>query len=146
MFPCLSRIHQGNERDLLNEISKNLQEGSRERVKKGIEQALAEGISPNDILHKGLIAGMNAIAEKFKSGQMFLPEVLMVVGAMKAGLGIVRPLLTRAGIAPEGSILLGTVRGDIHDIGKNLVAIMDVSADRAQEDLPYGSDSGAREK
>ena len=110
--------------DLLNEISKNLQEGSPERVKKGIEQALAEGISPNDILHKGLIAGMDAIAEKFKSGQMFLPEVLMVVGAMKAGLGIVRPLLTRAGIAPEGKILLGTVRGDIHDIGKNLVAIM----------------------
>jgi 5-methyltetrahydrofolate--homocysteine methyltransferase len=110
--------------DLLNEISKNLQEGSPERVKKGIEQALAEGNSPHDILHKGLIAGMNTIAEKFKTGQMYLPEVLMVVGAMKMGLSIVRPLLTRDGIDPEGKILLGTVRGDIHDIGKNLVGIM----------------------
>ena len=103
--------------DLLNEISKNLQEGSPERVKKGIEQALGEGTSPHDILHKGLIAGMNTIAEKFKTGQMYLPEVLMVVGAMKTGLSIVRPLLKRDGIDPEGKILLGTVRGDIHLVG-----------------------------
>ncbi len=110
--------------DLLSKISKDLQEGSPERVKNGIEQALVQGHSPHEILHKGLIAGMNVIAEKFKTGQMYLPEVLMVVGAMKMGLNIVRPLLTKAGIDPEGKILLGTVRGDIHDIGKNLVAIM----------------------
>jgi len=110
--------------DVLTEISKHLQEGSPERVKKGIELALAEGNSPHDILHKGLIAGMNTIAEKFKTGQMYLPEVLMVVGAMKTGLNIVKPLLARDGIEPQGRIVLGTVKGDIHDIGKNLVAIM----------------------
>jgi 5-methyltetrahydrofolate--homocysteine methyltransferase len=110
--------------DLIQEIAANVQEGYPERVKKGVEKALAGGLLPQDILKKGLIAGMNVVAEKFKSGQMFLPEVLNVAGAMKAGMAVVKPLLTKESVQSSGKVIIGTVRGDMHDIGKNLVAIM----------------------
>ena len=109
---------------LLEEISNHVQAGYPDKVKKTIEQALQEGIGPSDILHKGLIAGMNVVADRFKTGQMFLPEVLAVAGAMKSGMSIVKPLLAKEKAKSLGKIVLGTVRGDMHDIGKNLVGIM----------------------
>jgi len=109
---------------LLEDISSHVQAGYPDKVKKTIEQALQEGVSPTDILHKGLIAGMNVVADRFKTGQMFLPEVLAVAGAMKSGMSIVKPLLAKEKAKSLGKIVLGTVRGDMHDIGKNLVGIM----------------------
>lgn len=109
---------------LLEDISNHVQAGYPDKVKKTIEQALQEGIGPSDILHKGLIAGMNVVADRFKTGQMFLPEVLAVAGAMKSGMSIVKPLLAKEKAKSLGKIVLGTVRGDMHDIGKNLVGIM----------------------
>jgi 5-methyltetrahydrofolate--homocysteine methyltransferase len=108
----------------LEEIMKNVQEGYSERTKKSVEKALAESVPPKEILEQGLLAGMNAVAEKFKTGEMFLPEVLAVAGAMKAGMGILKPHLVSVSVQKLGKVVIGTVRGDMHDIGKNLVAIM----------------------
>lgn len=110
--------------DRYQEIMKNVQDGYSEKVKKAVQEAIAEGSPPDDILHKGLLPGMNAVAEKFKSGNMFLPEVLAVAGAMKAGMTIIKPLLGAKSTDSLGKVVIGTVRGDMHDIGKNLVAIM----------------------
>jgi len=108
----------------LEDIAHQVQEGYPDRVREAVDAALGGGLSAFDILNQGLVPGMNRVAEKFKKGQMFLPEVLAVAGAMKSGMSIVRPLLEQSGVRPEGKILLGTVRGDLHDIGKNLVGIM----------------------
>jgi len=110
--------------DIYQEIASNVEQGYSEKTKKAVERALAEGCPPNDILHRGLITGMNAVAQRFKSGQMFLPEVLAVAGAMKAGMTFVKPLLAGTKHSSFGKVVIGTVRGDMHDIGKNLVAIM----------------------
>lgn len=110
--------------DRYQEIMKHVQDGYSEKVKKTVEESLAEGSPPDEILHKGLLPGMNAVAEKFKSGTMFLPEVLAVAGAMKAGMSIIKPLLGTKATDSLGKVVIGTVRGDMHDIGKNLVAIM----------------------
>lgn len=110
--------------DRYQEIMKHVQDGYSEKVKKAVQEAIAEGAPPDDILHKGLLPGMNAVAEKFKSGNMFLPEVLAVAGAMKAGMTIIKPLLGAKATDSLGKVVIGTVRGDMHDIGKNLVAIM----------------------
>ncbi|HEX9614639.1 MAG TPA: corrinoid protein [Bacteroidota bacterium] len=110
--------------DLLREIAINVEAGYTEKTKKAVELAIADGIPANDILHKGLIAGMDVVAGKFKTGQMFLPEVLAVAGAMKVGMALVKPLLDKVTHHSLGKVVVGTVRGDMHDIGKNLVAIM----------------------
>lgn len=106
------------------EIASLVEQGYSEKAKKAVEQALADGCPPQEILHQGLIAGMNVVAARFKTGQMFLPEVLAVAGAMKAGMGLVKPLLGKQKQTTLGKIVIGTVRGDMHDIGKNLVAIL----------------------
>jgi 5-methyltetrahydrofolate--homocysteine methyltransferase len=108
----------------LHEIEQHVKDGYSERVKKAVDEALAEGVSADDILQRALLPGMNSVAEKFKTGQMFLPEVLAVAGAMKAGMSIVKPFLTRKTEKSRGKVVIGTVRGDMHDIGKNLVAVM----------------------
>lgn len=108
----------------LEEIARHVREGYSARVKTAVDQALADSVLPEDILYQALIPGMNAVAEKFKSGQMYLPEVMGVAGAMKAGMGIVKPLLTKKTSGGQGKVVIGTVRGDMHDIGKNLVAVM----------------------
>jgi 5-methyltetrahydrofolate--homocysteine methyltransferase len=110
--------------NLLENIASDVQEGYREKVKAGIATCLSKGVSPEDILHHGLIVGMHSVAQKFKSGQMFLPEVLAVAGAMKAGMALLQPQLERTNVQPLAKIVLGTVKGDLHDIGKNLVLIM----------------------
>lgn len=93
-------------------------------VEELVRQAIEEGISPHDILNKGLIAGMDIVGKRFKNGEYFVPEVLISAKAMKAGMELIRPLLIKGGIQPKGIVILGTVEGDMHDIGKNLVGMM----------------------
>ncbi len=88
------------------------------------EQALAEGVSPGTILNEGLVAGMNVVGAKFKNNEFYVPEVLIAARAMKTAMEVLRPQLINSGVEPKGKVAIGTVRGDLHDIGKNLVAMM----------------------
>lgn len=88
------------------------------------EAALADGVNPGDVLNKGLIAGMNVVGEKFKNNEFYVPEVLIAARAMKQAMEVLRPKLVASGVEPKGKVAIGTVRGDLHDIGKNLVAMM----------------------
>ncbi|MGP8051708.1 MAG: cobalamin-dependent protein [Desulfobaccales bacterium] len=94
------------------------------KVKELVERALSENIDPLVIVNAGLVEGMNRIGEKFKAGEVFIPEVLVSARAMGAGMDVVKPLLRQAGIKEKGTLLIGTAREDLHDIGKNLVGIM----------------------
>ncbi|HOA84610.1 MAG: cobalamin-binding protein [Clostridiales bacterium] len=109
---------------ILNEISEKLQRGRAKEVSVLVEQALAENYSPADILNQGLIAGMNEVGEKFRRNEVFVPEVLVAARAMNAGLKILRPALISSGVKPLGKAIICTVKGDMHDIGKNLVKMM----------------------
>ncbi|MBQ4061342.1 MAG: corrinoid protein [Christensenellaceae bacterium] len=108
----------------LKEMSELLQKGRAKNVKALVEQAVAEGMDPKAILNEGLLSGMMVVGEKFKNNEVFVPEVLVAARAMNAGLGILEPLLAEAGNEPVGKAVIGTVKGDLHDIGKNLVAMM----------------------
>ena len=110
--------------EILNEISTYLQAGKAPKVKELVQQAIDEGISPQDILEDGLLAGMNVIGGKFKNNEVFVPEVLVAARAMNKGITVLRPLLVAAGVEEKGTVILGTVKGDLHDIGKNLVRMM----------------------
>ncbi|MFH1143321.1 MAG: corrinoid protein [Candidatus Eisenbacteria bacterium] len=109
---------------LLEQISEQLQLGEHERVGELTREALRQGVDPKELLDRGLIAGMNVIGEKFRAHEIFLPDVLLAAKAMYAGMDELKPLLVKAGIPTAGKVVLGTVQGDLHDIGKNLVAIM----------------------
>lgn len=109
---------------IVNEISEFLQKGRAKNVKALVEQALAEGVNPKEILDDGLLAGMMIVGGKFKRNEVFVPEVLVAARAMTAGLGILEPKLVEVGNEPVGKAVIGTVKGDLHDIGKNLVAMM----------------------
>ncbi|HHZ12511.1 MAG TPA: cobalamin-binding protein [Clostridiales bacterium] len=109
---------------LLEEISKYLQQGRAKNVKELVQQALDEGIAPTDILNEGLLDGMGIIGEKFKNNEVYVPEVLIAARAMYAGMEIIRPILTETGVESIGKVVIGTVKGDLHDIGKNLVKMM----------------------
>jgi len=108
----------------LQEIAQFLEQGQVQRVVALTRQLVDAGASPQMILNEGLIAGMSVVGEKMRSGEMYLPEVLQSASAMHASLGILKPLLAKEGAKPLGKVLLGTVKGDMHDIGKNLVGIM----------------------
>jgi 5-methyltetrahydrofolate--homocysteine methyltransferase len=110
--------------DILAEISQHLQSGADQEVARLTRQAIDEGIPPGEILDGGLIAAMNVVGERFKTHEIFLPEVLLAARAMYAGMDQLRPLLIREGIPSRGRVVLGSVQGDLHDIGKNLVGIM----------------------
>lgn len=110
--------------ELLEEISGFLQKGRAKNVKALVTQALEEGIDPKAILNEGLLSGMMIIGEKFKKDEVFVPEVLVAARAMNAGLAILEPKLVEVGNEPVGKVVIGTVKGDLHDIGKNLVAMM----------------------
>jgi len=99
-------------------------EGNQEQVIELTQKAVDEGVEPNKIIENGLINGMNVVGKRFKAGDMFVPEVLMSAKSMKGGMNIVKPLLLEGEMPSEGTILLGTVSGDLHDIGKNLVGMM----------------------
>lgn len=109
---------------ILNEISSWLQQGRAPKVKACVQQALDEGISANDILEQGLLDGMNIIGRKFKNNEVFVPEVLIAARAMTKGIELLRPYLVEDGVEQKGTVIIGTVKGDLHDIGKNLVRMM----------------------
>ena len=109
---------------ILEEISTYLQNGRSPKVKELVQQAIDEGIDPAKILNEGLLSGMDVIGEKFKNNEVFVPEVLIAARAMNAGVGILKPYLVSAGVESKGTAVIGTVKGDLHDIGKNLVKMM----------------------
>lgn len=106
------------------EISDNLQKGKHKIVKELVEKALADGMSPQDILTEGLLSGMDKVGEKFKSNDVYIPEILIAARAMKTGVEVLKPYLQEAGTVSKGKVVIGTVLGDTHDIGKNLVKMM----------------------
>ena len=110
--------------DIFNQLSENLQKGEHEKVAELTKQALKDKLNPKTILDDGLIAGMNIVGEKFKTHQIFLPHVLLAARAMYAGMDILKPLMIKEGIKTIGKVVIGSVKGDLHDIGKNLVGIM----------------------
>ena len=108
----------------LNEISLQLQAGKAKIVKTLLQQAIDEGIPSQKILEEGLLAGMSVIGEKFKNNEVFVPEVLVAARAMNMGANLLKPLLAEDGVKATGKVCIGTVKGDLHDIGKNLVKMM----------------------
>jgi 5-methyltetrahydrofolate--homocysteine methyltransferase len=110
--------------DIFTEISESLQRGDDEKVYELTKQAINEKIAPKEILDKGLLSAMNVVGEKFKNFEIFLPDVLLAAKAMYAGMDQLKPLLIKEDIPSIGKIVIGTVHGDLHDIGKNLVGIM----------------------
>lgn len=109
---------------ILQEISEKLQRGKAKDVAALVTQALESGLAPETILNDGLVDGMNVIGDKFRNNEVFVPEVLVAARAMNAGLKILKPALSGAGVEPLGTAVICTVKGDMHDIGKNLVKMM----------------------
>ncbi len=108
----------------LQELCLAVEQGKAKRVKELVNQAVEEGMSVKTILDDGLIKAMGIIGEKFRLNQVYVPEMLVAARAMSMGLTILEPLLTATGVKPVGKVVIGTVRGDLHDIGKNLVGMM----------------------
>jgi len=105
-------------------LAEALIKGDRDTVSKLTQQAVQDGVAAKDILEKGLIAGMDVVGKRFKANEVYVPEVLIAARAMKAGMAVLEPELAAAGIEPIATVVLGTVKGDLHDIGKNLVGMM----------------------
>lgn len=110
--------------DTLEAIRENLMKGQAPQLSELIQAALDEGLGVEKILNEGLIDAMSAIGEQFKREEIYLPEVLFAARAMKAGMEVLQPLLAGSGVQPIGKMVLGTVKGDVHDIGKDLVVVM----------------------
>ncbi len=110
--------------EILKQISESLQRGDADQVARLTTEAVDEKLDAKTILDDGLIAGMTIIGDEFKAHRIFLPDVLMAAKAMYAGMDILKPILAREGIPTVGKVVIGTVQGDLHDIGKNLVGIM----------------------
>jgi len=110
--------------DLLAEIANCVIIGDDQRVAELTQQVIKQRISPKSILDDGLIAGMNVVGERFKVHEIFLPDVLLAARAMYAGMDLIKPLMIEQGLPSLGNVVIGSVRGDLHDIGKNLVGIM----------------------
>ncbi len=110
--------------ELLKEIALHVENGRMKEVASMVERGLGEGLGAGDILNGGLVAGMDSIGVRFRNNEVFVPEVLMAARAMKAGLEIIKPVLLRDRVPAKGTVIMGTVRGDLHDIGKNIVCYM----------------------
>lgn len=108
----------------LQGIAEAVIRGDRETVSQLVKAALEEGTSPETIINEGLIAGMSVVGDKFKKNEFYVPEVLIAARAMHAGMDLLKPLLATSNVQPRGIVAIGTVKGDLHDIGKNLVAMM----------------------
>jgi len=108
----------------LKELASALERGDAPTVEKLTQQALDEGVGPKEILDGALIAGMQVVGKRFKDNEIYVPEVLIAARAMTSGMKVLEPQLVKAGVKPIGTIAVGTVRGDLHDIGKNLVGMM----------------------
>lgn len=110
--------------EILMEISANLQKGKAKLVKELVQQAVDQGIPAREILEQGLLSGMDIVGGKFKNNEVYVPEVLVAARAMNMGAAVLKPLLTDADNRSAGKVCIGTVKGDLHDIGKNLVKMM----------------------
>ncbi|MGQ9732539.1 MAG: corrinoid protein [Candidatus Zipacnadales bacterium] len=108
----------------LQALAEALIRGDRDTTAKLTKEAIDEGVPPKVILDEGLVAGMNVVGAKFKANEFYVPEVLIAARAMHAGMDLLKPLLTESEVEPAGRVAIGTVKGDLHDIGKNLVAMM----------------------
>ncbi|HEX2946159.1 MAG TPA: corrinoid protein [Clostridia bacterium] len=109
---------------ILEDISMNLQQGKAKVVKELVQKAIDDGMAAETILDGGLLAGMSIIGAKFKNNEVYVPEVLIAARAMNAGSALLKPLLISSGVKARGKVVIGTVKGDLHDIGKNLVRMM----------------------
>jgi len=109
---------------VLEDMAALLMKGKAKDVKELVEKALSDGLEPQKILTEGLLSGMSVIGERFKKNEVYVPEVLIAARAMKAGMEVLQPALTSSGVEPRGTAIVGTVKGDLHDIGKNLVCMM----------------------
>ena len=109
---------------ITNDICQALMKGRAPEVKQLVAKALEDGVDPAAILNEGLLSGMGQIGEKFKKNEVYVPEVLIAARAMKMGMEILKPKLVAAGVEPVATAVIGTVKGDLHDIGKNLVGMM----------------------
>lgn len=127
---------------IFEEIADEIQKGNSDSVEELTKKALSEDISAEDILNNGLVAGMNIVSEKFRNNEIFIPEVLISAKSMSSGLSIINPLLAESDVKSKGKVVIGTVKGDLHDIGKNIVAmllqgagydVVDLGADVPQE-------------
>ncbi len=110
--------------EILEEVAASVEKGDSASVKESVRMAISQNISAEEILENGLIKGMESIGKRFKKNEIFIPEVLIATRAMKAGMDIIRPLLAESGYKTKGRIVIGTVKGDLHDIGKNIVSMM----------------------
>jgi 5-methyltetrahydrofolate--homocysteine methyltransferase len=129
--------------DILQEMASNLYNGEEEKVAELVQQALDQGMAAGEILSGGLIAGMDEVGRDFKAGDLFVPEVLIAARAMHAGMNILRPLLAESDTPTAGKYVIGTVKGDLHDIGKNLVKMMLEGAGFETVDLGTDVDAAA---
>jgi 5-methyltetrahydrofolate--homocysteine methyltransferase len=126
--------------ELYQRLATAILEGNSEKMPGLVQKALDQGAAPKDILDHGMVVGMNEVGARFKRGDMFVPEVLMSAEAMQAGLKVLRPHLVSAGVRLVGCIVIGTVKGDLHDIGKNLVGMMCEGAGFEVIDLGFNVD------
>jgi 5-methyltetrahydrofolate--homocysteine methyltransferase len=110
--------------EILERIAVALQRGDEQQVGSLVAEALGAGLAAGEVLQRGLVAGMDVVGEQFRVREIFLPDVLLAARAMYAGLGLLEPRLASEGVARRGKVVLGTVKGDLHDIGKNLVGIL----------------------
>jgi len=129
--------------DILERIASNLYEGQADEVADLVQQALDQGLEPGEVLQGGLIAGMDEVGRDFKAGDLFVPEVLIAARAMRAGMGVLRPLLAESDTPTAGKYVIGTAKGDLHDIGKNLVKMMLEGAGFETIDLGTDVEPGA---
>ena len=113
-----------SDEDLTAQMHDDLYDGLADEIVEGTEILLERGWDPSSVLNEALVAGMRIVGIDFRDGILFVPEVLLAANAMKAGMAILRPLLAETGAQPIGKVVIGTVKGDIHDIGKNLVGMM----------------------
>lgn len=113
-----------NETEILELMKEDLYDGFKEEIVEEVKELLDRGMQPYDVLTNGLVSGMDIVGEDFRDGILFVPEVLMSAKAMKGGMEVLRPLLAASDAPKQGTVVIGTVKGDIHDIGKNLVAMM----------------------
>jgi methylmalonyl-CoA mutase cobalamin-binding domain/chain len=129
-----------SDEELVEQIHDDLYDGLADEVVEGTRILLDRGWSASRVLDEGLVAGMRIVGIDFRDGILFVPEVLLAAGSMKAGMAILRPLLAETGARPVGKIVIGTVKGDIHDIGKNLVGMMLEGAGFEVVDLGVNTD------
>lgn len=127
----------------LEQISSEVISGNVDKVVDLTQQAIDEGEEPTEIINQGLISGMKVVGQRFKEGEMFVPQVMMAAEAMKSGVDLIKPLLAEADYSSKGTVVLGTVNGDVHDIGKDLVATMMESG--SLEVIDVGEDIPAEE-